>query len=179
MKKETVMKYASLFGIPVLTTVIGLILLANPDSATALVTKMIGWLLVIGGAVKAISAANRGSGTPGKWIWAAVGIILGVVVLKNPLWLAQVIGRFIGIILVIEGGSDLKKSVHRKAKILAIITLAAGAVLILTPMSLIRTILRLCGAVVTVIGIVNILEKFQEMKLLEAGSDPNIIDADE
>lgn len=179
MKKENVMKYVKLFGIPVLTAVLGLILLANPDSATALVSKIIGWILVIIGAVMTISIANERPAPAGKWIGAAVCIIAGIVLLKNPLWLAKWIGRLIGLILVIEGGNDLKHSIHRTARVLGIVTLAAGVLLILTPMSLVRTVLRLCGMVVAVLGIVSIAEKLREIKLLEAGSDPNIIDADE
>lgn len=180
MKKGTVMKYVNMFGIPVLTAVLGLILLMNPDSATALVARIIGWLLVIGGAVTAISMADRNARSgAGRWIAAAVCVILGVMVLKNPLWLAASIGRFLGILLVIRGGSDVKNSVHQKAKLLALVTLIVGVVLIFMPMTLTRTILRLCGMVVAVIGVVNIMEKIQEMKLLEDGGRPDIIDADE
>lgn len=174
------MKYIHTFGIPVLTAVLGLILLVNPDSATTLISKIIGWLLIAGGAIAAISMADRGARSgPIRWIAAAIGVILGIVVLRKPLLLAEGIGRFLGILLVIRGGSDLKESHHRDGRILAVITLIIGAVLILMPMTFTRTILRLCGMVVTVLGIVSILEKLREIKLLDSGEKPKIIDADE
>ena len=180
MKKEAVMKYVNLLGIPVLTAVLGLILLLNPDSATALIARIIGWLLIIGGAVTAISMADRNARSrAGRWIAAAIGVILGIVVLKRPLLLAESLGRFMGVLLVIRGGSDLRESHHRDGRILAIITLIVGAVLILVPMTFTRTILRLCGMIVAVLGIVSIAEKIREMKLLEDGRRPDIIDADE
>lgn len=184
MKQERIMEYLKLIAIPGLVTVLGLILSVNPDSATVLVAKVIGWVLVIFGAVKAVSIATssmaaKTTGTAVGWIWAAAAVILGVLILNDPLLLAESIGRFLGILLVVRGGSDLKKSAHQKARTLAIVTLAVGIVLILMPMTLTRAILRLCGLVVAVIGIVNIVEKLQEMKLLEEGSNPNIIDADE
>lgn len=180
MKKEQVKKYINLFGIPLLTTVLGLILLFNPDSATALIAKIVGWLLVVTGAVKAISMADkRTMSNPAGWLLAAVGIILGIVLLRNPLLLAKSIGRFLGILLVIRGGADLRNSVHQKARILAVVTLVVGAVLILMPLTLTHTLLRLCGVVVAAIGIINIVEKLTELKLLENGSDRTIIDADD
>lgn len=178
MKKERIGQLLDLVGIPVLVTVLGLILLFNPDSAAALVAKIIGWILVIGGAGKAISMAGKSSGARG-WAGAAICIILGVVLLKRPLWMAESCGRILGILLVARGFHDLRKSNFQKAKVLAVVTMVAGAVLILTPLSLTRTLMRLAGMVVAVIGAINIVEKLQEMKLLEAGGDPNIIDADE
>lgn len=180
MKQERIMELFKQIAIPGLVTILGLILSVNPDSAAVLVAKLIGWVLIIIGAVKAISMAT--SGNTGKivsWIWAAAAVILGVLILHDPLLLAESIGRFLGVLLVIRGVDDLRRSNHQKAKILAIVTLAVGGVLILMPMALTRAILRLCGLVVAVIGIVNIVEKLQEMKLLESGEKPDIIDADE
>lgn len=178
MKKERIWELLNLVGIPALATVLGLILMFNPDSAAALVAKIVGWLLVIGGAGKAISMAGKPS-RPLGWIGAAVCVILGVVLLRYPMLLAEGIGRFLGLLLVIRGASDLRHSNLQKAKILAIVTIVVGAVLLLMPLTLTRTVLRLCGVVVAVIGVINIVEKLQEMKLLESGSEQKIIDADE
>lgn len=173
------MDIVNLYGIPVLTVVLGLVLLLSPDAATALVTKVIGWLLVLFGAGKAISMATRHTGTAGGWIWAAVGVVLGVGILSNPLILAESLGRLIGIILVIRALSDGRNSATKGGRTVAIITLVVGAVLFLMPMTLTRTLLRLCGLVVVIVGIVNIVEKFRETKMLESGEKPKIIDADE
>lgn len=180
MKKERIWKLVNVLGIPALATALGLILLFNPDSAAVLVCTILGWLLVLGGAVKAISMAHKHASTPTGWIVSAIGVVLGVLVLKNPLLPVESIGRFLGVLLAIRGINDLRSAGNRKpAFILAIATIAVGAVLLLVPLTLTRAILRLCGVAVAVIGAVNILEKLQEIKLLEAGSDPNIIDADE
>lgn len=179
MKKDKLMNIVNLFGIPALTAVLGLILLLSPDTATALVTKVIGWILVVCGAGKAISMATGHTGSVSGWVWAAVGVILGVGILSRPLILAESLGRLIGILLVIRALSDRRSSVTRGGKTIAMITLIVGAVLFLMPMTLTRTILRLCGLVVVIIGIVNIVEKLWEVKLLDSGEKPKIIDADE
>lgn len=188
MKKERIIKLAKLLLVPVLVTLAGLILLVNPDSATALASQLIGWVLVIIGAAKAISMADRRYyHTVGGWIWAAAAITLGIFILKNPLILAEALGRCLGLFLLIWGAQDLVRVLKSRRSgnaqplplILAIITLTAGIVLALLPLTLTRTIIRLCGIVALIVGIVNILEKLREVKLLEEGVDPNIIDADE
>ena len=179
MKKDKLMNLINLYGIPVLTVVLGLILLLNPDSATVLVTKVMGWILVVCGAGKAISMATGHTGTVGGWIWAAVGVILGVGILSNPLVLAESLGRLIGIILVIRALGERRNSATRGGKTIALVTLIVGAVLFLTPMTLTRTILRLCGLVIAGIGIAGIVEKLRESRMLESGEKPRIIDADE
>lgn len=179
MKKEKLMDMLSLLGVPALTVVLGLILLLTPDTATVLVTKIIGWVLVVFGAGKAISMATRHTGTVGGWIWAAVGVVLGVGILSNPLVLAESLGRFIGIILVIRALSDRRNSSTKGGKTLSMVTLIVGAVLFLMPMTLTRTILRICGLVIVIIGIANILEVLRDTKRLESGEKPKIIDADE
>ena len=179
MKKGKLLTTLSLLGIPVLTAALGLILLLSPDTATVLVTKVIGWILVICGAGKAITMATGHTGTVSGWIWSAVGVVLGVGILSSPLILAESLGRLIGILLVIRALSDQSNSVTRGGKAISIMTLIVGAVLFLMPMTLTRTILRICGLVIAVIGILNILETLRRSKRLESGKKPKIIDADE
>ena len=179
MKKDKLMDILNLLGIPVLTAVLGLILLLSPDTATVLVTKIIGWILVVCGAGKAISMATRHAGTVGGWIWAAAGVVLGVGILSNPLILAESLGRLIGILLVIRALSDRRNSVTKGGKTISMVTLIVGAILFLMPMTLTRTILRLCGLVIAIIGIANAAQVLRGTKKLESGEKPKIIDADE
>lgn len=187
MNQERLKMLVKQFALPVLMTLLGLILLVNPDSAAALAAKIIGWVLVIIGAIKAISMADRNHyHTAGGWIYAACCVVLGVFILKNPLILAEAIGRMLGMLLAIRGVQDIADALKQKKAgypyrgelVLAVITLAAGVVLAVLPLTLTRTILSLCGLVAAVIGIVNILEKIRELRL-PAGRGPDIIDADE
>lgn len=179
MKKEKIVKLLKPAAVPLLATLIGLILLVYPDAATIIVSQLCGWILVIYSAAKAISMATKRTSSSGGWIWAALGIVLGVVILSKPLLPVATISRFLGILLVVRSVGELQKATYRRAKILAIVTFAVGAVLVLVPMALTRTLLRLCGLVVSVVGIVNVLEKLQETKRLKSGDRPDIIDADE
>lgn len=181
MKKEQIVEIFKLAAIPALVTALGVILVVNPDSATVLVSRILGWAAVAAGAFTAISLANRhaaGSRAAAGWFLAAIAVVAGVAILANPLILAEWIGRILGIVLVVSGLANLRESADPKGRSLAIVTLVIGAVLIFLPLTLTRTILRLCGLVVAVIGVVTLIEKLRTHRLLEAG-DPNIIDADE
>ena len=54
--KDTILSVLRLIATPVLLMVLGLILLIHPDSASALVAQILGWVLVIAGVVFAVSA---------------------------------------------------------------------------------------------------------------------------
>ena len=59
MDTRKIEKFINTFGLYILSVIAGLVLLLNPDGATALVTKLIGWILVILGAVMLIRPALR------------------------------------------------------------------------------------------------------------------------
>lgn len=178
MNKDKLKQLWNLLGVPAIMIAVGIILLVNPDSATALVCKIIGWVLVIVGAVKAISMADkRGASNPGGWVLAAVCIVVGIYFLKNPLILSNLLGRIVGILLVLEGLDDLHHRTGSRA--MAIVTTAVGVILILLPRTLANTILGLCGIVLIVVGVLNLLGRIKNTQRLEDPEKPSIIDADE
>ena len=176
MDKKKIEHLLRTCGIDALMVLAGVILLVNPDGATALVTKLLGWLLVIGGAVKlVVPAVKKQPILPGTWVLGGIGILLGVILLSRPLILANLIGRILGVILLIEGLHSLKDGGSR---VLAAVTLVAGAVLVIMPRTLTNTVLAICGIVLMIIGAVNILSKLGGIKRLNDAKDPNIIDAE-
>ena len=178
MNLQKIRNYWNLFGSPVFMILIGAILLISPDSATALVFRITGWILIGGGAFTAIQAANHPqSSRPAHWLGAALCIIGGIWLLKNPLILSTLLGRFVGIFLVIQGSHDLRS--HTGLRISALLTTIAGAVLFLLPRTLTNTVLSLCGIALIVIGVLNLVSRLKNSRRLEDGSKPTIIDADE
>ena len=167
----------STFGFPATIILFGLILLISPDSATALVFQLIGWILVIAGAGKAIFMAKKSAiSNAGGWIAAAVCVAAGIFLLKKPLVLSNLLGRFLGILLLVEGAQDLRR--HGENRLMAIITAGAGIVLFLLPRTLANVLLTLCGAVLIIVGVLNLLGRLRNYRQLAEPSDPNIIDAD-
>ena len=167
----------SAIGVHILTVLAGLILLVNPDGATALVTRILGWVLVICGAARlVIPTLAKRSIHPGAWIGNGLCIAGGVLLLSKPLVLADFIGLILGVCILLEG---LRSFFSGGSRVLAAITIVVGVVLILLPRTLIQAILGLCGIVLMIIGVVNILGALRTRKRLDEARDPNIIDAEQ
>ena len=181
MNKKQIKNLLELLLVPVLLMVLGLVLLVNPDSASVLIAKIIGWGLVIVGAGKALSNLPAGgSARVGSWLWAAGFLIFGIYILKNPLILAKSVGRILGILLIIDGVHDLYAAHKqtRKLPISDILTAAIGAVLLFLPMTTSRLFFSICGLVLLCIGGALLFDRLRGYKKLEEPEDSNIIDAD-
>lgn len=178
MKKETVLFWIRrLFG-PVLVTVLGLTLLVSPDSASALVGKIAGWALLAVGLASGLDAFAEGGAKPGKVVCAVAAFALGGWLLSDPLALAAMAGRLVGVVLAIRGIQDIVEAKQMGTSgVLPIVTTAAGAILVLLPMTTSRLVLRLAGLVVLVMGGMMVLSRLKQQKRLNGGEDPNIIDA--
>lgn len=158
------------FGMPATMILLGLILLLVPDSASAIIAYLIGGILTLGGIVFAIGALLDRSVSKGFWAFVCLG--LGSVLAANPLLLARNVGRFLGILLAMEGGDCLRKGNW----IFGVVILVAAVALILSPMALSRLVFSLCGLVVLAIGIGMLMDRLKHQKSLNKGDD-NIIDA--
>ncbi len=176
MKKDKLFYYVGLLWAPVALMVLGLVLLFNPDSASALISKLLGWVIITFGIGFGIAALTSDSGKAGKAIAAVVLAAVGGWLTKNPLALAAWIGRIVGILLVIDGLQDIR-NLRRQGMTfrLPLIVTIVGAVLILLPMTTTRLVFSACGAVVLVIGGIMLLDRLRGHKRI--GSKDDIIDA--
>lgn len=166
------------FLAPGLVILLGLVLIVNPDSASVLIAKVIGWVMIAFAIGLGISAIVTRRSTVGKGIAAVMLAVVGGWLSSNPLALAAWIGRFIGILLVVDGLQDIAYARSQGTRhIMPIILTAVGAVLILLPMTTSRLVFTLCGVVVLIIGIAMLLDRLKERRALEEPEDPNIIDA--
>lgn len=187
MNKNNILSLVKLFAAPVLLILLGLILIVNPDSASALITRVLGWVLILVGAGLAISAAGSPGGRMGKALPALLCILAGLYLVSHPLVLAKWLGRVLGIVLAIQGAGDIAdnwkarqgESLLCPSMVLAIVTTLAGVVLIVLPMTASQLLFMVCGIVLLVIGAAELLDRLKNRKRLESGKKPNIIDADE
>jgi len=170
MKKLKIPDNIHQFGMPVTLMVFGLILLIFPDSASVVIAYGVGGVLLAAGLVYGIGALLDRKLS--KAFWALVCLSIGSTLLGNPLLLARNVGRFLGILLAMEGGNYLRKG----SQVFGIVLLAAAAALVFAPMTLSRLVFSICGLAVLVIGIVMLLSRIREARYLPKGDD-NIIDA--
>ena len=178
MKKSDILGWVKLLLTPVLLVLLGLILLLSPDSATTLVAQVIGWVLVAVGVGCVVSAIGDRIAVAGKVIAALVFLGVGSWMILHPLALAAWIGRFVGVLLMIQGIQDiLYLRSCRSSILLPVLAVIVGAVLVVLPMTTSRLVFSIVGGVVAVIGVVMLIQRLRLRKLLEEPDDPNIIDA--
>ena len=178
MKKQDLLSLIKLLLVPILLILLGLILVVNPDTASALISTVIGYVLIFCGICTGIAAVFSPTGKVGKGIAAAVLVIVGGWLAMHPLWLTAWISRFLGMLIMINSGMDLVYAWKQKRNVVFYAAATAvGAVLILLPMTASRLVFTLCGVAVLVIGIVMLLDRIRGRRWLTEGDDPNIIDA--
>ena len=168
--KDTILSVIRLIATPVLLMVLGLILLIHPDSASALVAQILGWVF-------AVSAIAGHFDTLGKVLSAVCCFAVGAWLLRNPLMLAAGLGRLAGILLVVRGIQDILNASRYHYGILpAVITTILGAVLIALPMTTSRVVISLCGLLVLIVGIAILVDRLKNRRPKEP-SESDIIDA--
>lgn len=157
----------------------GAMLLLFPDTAVALVTKIIAWVLVAIGVFRVMKNLKDSAAYWGDWIYTVLCFLVGGYLLVNPLVISETIGRLLGLLLIFQGMSNLRTNRYGSGKVLGILTVVAGVVLVVIPRTLINTLLGAAGLVLLIVGIINLVDKLRHNRYLNEGSDPKIIDADE
>ena len=171
MKKNSFVELFRRLASPVAVILLGLLLVVNPDSASVLIARIVGWILTIVGIGFGVAAIVDRDRAIRKGITAVFFACLGGSLSANPLVLAAFIGRIIGLLIAARGIRDLTMGYSR---ILALITTAVGAVLVVLPMTTSRLVFSACGLVVLLIGIGMLMDRLKHNKYLDNG---NIIDA--
>lgn len=175
MKKQEILSAVQLYLAPVLVILLGLLLLISPDTASALISKILGGALSLVGFVLA-AIALFGNRRVGKLIFALAIVACGGILSANPLLLASFAGRIVGILLLVDGIGDMINAHRRGIRgLMPLLVTILGAILVLMPMTASRLLFGLCGLAVTVVGFFMLLDRLR--RKLPAGDDPNIIDA--
>ena len=157
----------------------GAVLLFFPNSAVALVTKVMAWILIGSGVLGIIKNLDRKKSGFDAWIWPIGYLLVGFFLLSNPLAISDLAGRVLGLFLMITGVQKFREASYGSGKALGLVSLVSGVVLMALPKTLINTLLGFCGIVLIVIGAINLIDKLRHDRYLDEGRDPNIIDADE
>lgn len=179
MDMNRILKLAKRCAGEIFMILCGAVLLFFPDTAVALVTKIVAWVLVGIGVFKVMKNLKDSATYWGDWVATVLYFLLGGYLLVNPLVISETIGRFLGILLIIHGMSDLRASRYGSGRAIGILTAVAGMVLVVIPRTLFNTLLGLAGLVLLIVGIINLVDKLRHGRYLDQGGDPNIIDADE
>lgn len=178
MNKQRIFSNIQLFLAPLLVIALGLLLLINPDSASVLLSRLIGGLLSLLGIGVGVSALFSDRKRVGKLICALLLFACGGILSANPLLLASFAGRIVGLLLLADGVGDLIQARRRGIRFLMpLIVTVLGGILVLMPMTASRLVFSLCGLLVAITGICMLLDRVRHRRLPGSDHDPNIIDA--
>ena len=178
MRKDDIIGKVQLLLAPVLIILLGLVLIFCPDSASVLITKIIGWIFSLVAIGFGISALLNAQGRAGKVAGAIICAVIGGWLGSHPLILATWFGRIIGIVLVLDGIQDINTNRRQGRRfLLPIIVTVVGAVLVLLPLTASRLIFSVLGVVVLILGVTMLVDRLRGTKRLNGPQDPNIIDA--
>jgi uncharacterized membrane protein HdeD (DUF308 family) len=187
MKKYTPAQLFRLLAAPAATVILGLVLLFSPDTASALVGKLIAWCAILAAlALGAGAVFGNPAGKHNRILWALICLFGGIWLLMNPLTVAKFLGRVLGISLMIRGGQSVadniryqgKKLVVSRGLILGAVTAVIGAVLTILPLASSRMLFSMVGTVLICAGFAQVWDNFRGKRLLDEGNDPNIIDVE-
>lgn len=167
MKKQEIQSLLSLIALPIGLMVVGIVLIFNPDSASALVSRLLGWGLILGG------VGTLCFGSYGR-LFRGIGMIcVGSFFLANPLTLAAFVGRVIGVLMALRG---VREMMQGRDSLLSALMAIVGVVLALLPMTTSRLVFIGCGVVAFGIGLVMLIRRLDRNRRLGRGKD-DIIDA--
>lgn len=163
------------FGlVAIITIVIGLVLIFAPGTAVKTVFSLIGWMLVISGAISLLTAVLS-KGQPiaqGDLVLGLIELATGLVVLMRPGFLMSLVGLVIGFVLLIHGVHDIQSARESKAlgypyklpMIVGLLTLLMGIAVMLNPFSTAANILRVAGVCLLLDGIGDLVIMSRGMK---------------
>lgn len=170
-------------GGSVLMIVCGALLALSPDSASAILSVVIGWALIVMGVMLIVGGfvSGREWGSIGQ---GALFLICGSWLHRNPLMIASVLGLVLGVVAVRRGWQGAKNAQRIKRSggmwipgaVLAALELIVGVRLILSPLSVSRLVLTLAGIAMAACGAWELISQNRGKKYIPG--DYNIIDAD-
>ena len=169
-------------GGSLLMILFGTILTISPDSASVLVSAVLGWLLIAFGVMILLTGILGGIEVMTILQGAAL-IMAGAWLHRHPLMIASVLGIVLGLTALSQGIKKGKRAMRLKLygsfwiwdAGMAAMELLAGLVLILTPLSLSRAVVAVAGFFMVVCGVLDLLST---RKNDGPGSYSNIIDAE-
>ena len=177
MKKSDAATLGKLLLTPVLMIILGIALILRPDSASALVGKILGWVFILAGVAMAVESLAVRDISTGRVLFSVVALALGVWLIRNPLRLAAALGRIAGLVILLRSIQDIINATRWKCGMkYALLSGIIGALLILLPMTSSRAIWVILGILVTVVGILTAVDRVKFGRGLPSGDD-NIIDA--
>lgn len=152
----------------VLTVIMGIALIANPDAAALTICTLLGWIILISGIVSVIFYLR---GARSFWetsglVLAVIGIVLGVFIIRTPDAIVKFLGYLMAGILLVHGINDVREAFEIKgyqdqqwvvALILGVINILFGVLIVWNPFSSAAVLMTIIGIALVYDGITDLM----------------------
>lgn len=178
--KDFFQKNTHSLAVPAIMLVLGILFVIFPEGFIGVTVKVVGLVLVLIGVIIACTLMSRYS--PLILSIAIVFVVFGLVCIAFPGFVASLIIRVIALMVLISAGMRVYDAYRVKGKsdnfiqyiIVDAATILLGLVLLLIPLDLAGTIVRIVGIIMIVIGLSNvitIIRVYRDGKYVDDGSD--------
>jgi uncharacterized membrane protein HdeD (DUF308 family) len=175
----------------IITTAVGIIIVAVPDLSIDTVIKFLGLLLIIDGVINLLPAMIKKTKQQNMFVIVPRGttsIIFGALLLLFPQLVVGIFVFVIGFILIVAGGSQLISQLSGRNAlgfswlifVISLIAFSAGTFMFLFPKRISVAIVILTGLIIVLYGVGEIVWSFRIRKLQKQNppEQPDIVDAD-
>ncbi len=162
---------AMLMGL--ITLALGVIVMSWPQETLVVLSVLLGLQLLIGGVYGFISAFATDAVSPGwQGVIGVLGVIAGIVVLRNPFETVEVLVVLLGIVWILSGLLDIVSSIADRQlpyrgllAVRGLVSLAAGVVVVAWPAPTVTVVAWIAGFYLIVYGLVFCVEAWQLRRL--------------
>lgn len=161
---------------PLVSIVLGIYLILQPNTATVAICSLIGWLVLLAGAAGAVNALTfqRATFMTSPLLpFSIAGIMVGLFFITRPYTLMEIVGLIICVFLMIQGMTNIQTSVNRKRwgdslwwlpLAIGIVCVVLGIYALFAPGASTALMMRVAGIMLAFSGIVNMIAVFMITK---------------
>ena len=143
---------------------LGVAVIANPDGATLLVTRIVGWVLVGMGAIGLVGSLFRGikAASPVDLVIGGLQLVFGILIAVMPKTFASALFIVLGAVVLLSGIGTISDALAARslgiglwswAFICGIATLALGALIIAAPFAFAEALTIVAGISLIISGL--------------------------
>lgn len=162
--------------IAVLTIVMGVALVANPNAAALTICRLLGWIILISAAVSVFFYLNGGRSfwETSALVLAVIGVIVGIYIIRRPSAIVKFLGYLMAGILLVHGVNDVKEANAARnyrdehwgvALVLGVINIIFGILIVWNPFSSAAVLMTIIGIALVYDGVTDLLIVLRVSKL--------------
>lgn len=174
----------------VLTIIMGIALVANPNAAALTICRLLGWIILVSAVVSVIFYLNGGRSfwETSALVLAVIGVIAGIYIIRSPGAIVKFLGYLMAGILLVHGVNDVREANEARkyrdehwgvALVLGVINIIFGVLIVWNPFSSAAVLMTIIGIALVYDGATDLLIVLRVAKFareIKRELDEDIID---